>query len=359
MLQTHAERHRPAPDQKYFLYGGRLAREYQGPSLAPDLPERIARGEFVLPLYADLPSMPEDERRAIFGLMLAQEGKCRIPIYDVYTKAGFDPDKDLLQAPVMAPDGYGPRPWWAGQPTRQWRESGFLVDGGGVVFDWDLRTTLEGLYAAGVQLAAGADHAASACTGRYAGRRAADYARSARAPVAARAQIDREKARVYAPVNRSSGVGWKEIQAGLCRVMQDYCGEYRSENTLNLGLEWLDGIRKDEISRALARNPHELMRTLECGVRLTVGETMMHASLARRASSDGLCFKRVDYPEVDPPEWDKLVTIRRAGDAVATRDLPWDYWRRAPYSASLADNYSAHCGRAEGGPGDAGSGTGG
>jgi succinate dehydrogenase/fumarate reductase flavoprotein subunit len=349
LLETATERHRPAPGQKYFLYGGRLARDYRGPSLAPDLQERIARGEFTLPLYADLPSMPDDERRAIFGLMLSQEGKCRIPVYDVYTQAGFDPDKDLLQAPVMAPDGYGPKPWWAGQPARQWRESGFLVDGGGVAFDWDLRTTLEGLYAAGVQLAGGADHAASACTGRYAGRKAAEYARSARAPSVARAQIDKEKTRVYAPVNRTEGVGWKELQAGLCRVMQDYCGEYRSENTLNVGLEWLDGIRRSEVAQAYARNPHELMRTLECSVRLTVGETMMHASLARRASSRGLCFNRLDYPELDPPEWDKLVTVRRQGAGVVTRDLPWDYWRQAPYSQSLADNYASHCGRAVGG----------
>ena len=71
----------------------------------------------------------------------------------------------------------------------------------------------------------------------------------------------------------------------------------------------------------------------------------MHASLARRASSEGLCFKRLDYPEVDPPEWDRLVTVRRRGDAVAARDLPWDYWRRAPYSPQYADNYAAHSGR--------------
>jgi succinate dehydrogenase/fumarate reductase flavoprotein subunit len=197
-------------------------------------------------------------------------------------------------------------------------------------------------------LAAGADHAASACTGRYAGRKAAEYARSARAPSAVRAQIDKEKSRVYAPVNRTDGVGWKELQAGLCRVMQDYCGEYRSEKTLRLGLDWLDGIRRSEVARAYARNPHELMRTLECSVRLTVGETMMHASLARRASSEGLCFKRLDYPEMDPPEWNRLVTVRRAGDAVATRDLPWDYWRQAPYASSSADNYAAHSGREPG-----------
>jgi succinate dehydrogenase/fumarate reductase flavoprotein subunit len=220
-----------------------------------------------------------------------------------------------------------------------------------VVFDWDLRTSLEGLYAAGVQLAGGADHAASACTGRYAGRKAAEYARTARAPSVARAQIEKEKARVYAPVNRTGGVGWKELQAGLCRVMQDYCGEYRSESTLRMGLEWLDGIRRSEAARAYARNPHELMRTLECSVRLTVGEAMMHASLARRASSEGLCFKRLDYPEMDPPEWDKLVTVRREGGKALTRDLPWDYWRKAPYFPSLADNYDAHSGRIAAGAG--------
>ena len=244
------------PGQEYFLYGGRVCAPSTGrPSSSPTFPSGSPAGEFTLPLYADLPSMPEDERRAIFGLMLSQEGKCRIPVYDVYTQAGFDPDKDLLQAPVMPPDGYVPKPWWSGQPVRQWRESGFLVDGGGVVFDWDLRTTLEGLYAAGVQFAAGADHAASACTGRYAGRKAAEYARSARAPSAARAQIDKEKSRVYAPVNRTEGVGWKELQAGLCRVMQDYCGEYRSENTLQMGLDWLDGIRRERSRPGLRAQP--------------------------------------------------------------------------------------------------------
>jgi len=35
--------------------------------LAPDLPERIRQGEFVLPLYADLSRLPEQERRAILA----------------------------------------------------------------------------------------------------------------------------------------------------------------------------------------------------------------------------------------------------------------------------------------------------
>jgi hypothetical protein len=71
---------------------------------------------------------------------------------------------------------------------------------------------------------------------------------------------------------------------------------------------------------------------------------MMQASRARKASSTGLSFKRLDYPELDPPEWDKLVTIRQEDGAVKTRDLPWDYWRRPPYAPSYAENYAAHCG---------------
>jgi hypothetical protein len=49
-----------------------------GPGLIPDLSERIAKGEYALPLYADLPGMPEHERRAIWGLMIYNEGKCSI-----------------------------------------------------------------------------------------------------------------------------------------------------------------------------------------------------------------------------------------------------------------------------------------
>lgn len=303
LLKTLAERYRPAPGQKYFLSCPDVPYDYQGPSLILDLPERILKGDFELPLYADLPSMPPDERRAIFGLMLAHEGNTRIPVYAVYAKAGFDPDRDMLQANVLPPDGYTFGPWWNSVPVPQWREVGRLVNGGGLVFDWDLRTTLEGLYAAGEQLAAGGNHAASSTTGRYAGRKAAEYALSASEPEAWQPQIEAEKRRVYAPVSLQQGFGWKEVQAGLCRVMQDYCGEFRSEETLHLGLEWLTSIEESELFALHARNPHELMRCLEVGVRLEVGRAIMHASLARKASSQALGFRRLDYPQVDPPEW--------------------------------------------------------
>ena len=147
------------PDRDYYLPMF-LSPRICGPSLIPDLPERIKKGEFVLPFYADLPGMPEHERRAIWGLMIGNEGKTRIPIYDTYGKAGFDPDKDMLRCSVMPPDQYTFSPWWLAYGPRQWRDGGFNA-GGGLVFDWDLKTSLEGLYVAGQQTAGG-NHALAA-----------------------------------------------------------------------------------------------------------------------------------------------------------------------------------------------------
>jgi succinate dehydrogenase/fumarate reductase flavoprotein subunit len=343
ILKTVSERYRPSPGQKFFMHG-RSAPSYElwGPSLIPDLPERIMKGEFVLPLYADLPSMPAHERRAIWGLMIYHEGTTKL-IYDTYQKAGFDPDKDMLQANVLPPDQYIYNAWWASYGPRQWRTGGFN-NGGGLVFDWDLKTSLEGLYVAGQSGYAGGNHAVAATTGRYAGRKAAAYAQKVKAAPVERKQVEEEKTRVYAPVRRTDGIGWKELRAGLCRIMQDYCGEFRSEETLNMGLRWFNSIRESEASTAYARNPHELARTLECLTHITVGEIMMHASLARKASSEPLEFKRLDYPEMDPPEWHKLVTIRLENGDIKVGELPINYWLLPPNASTYEENYRKHCG---------------
>ncbi len=340
ILKTVAERYRPAPGQKYFMYGRMGPYAIWGPGLIPDLSERIARGEYALPLYADLPGMPEHERRAIWGLMIYNEGKCSI-IYDNYCKAGFDPDKDMLQLPVMPPEQYGRGPAWETYGPRQWREGAF-GGGGGIVFDWDLKSSLDGLYVAGSQQYSGGTHAHAAATGRYAGRTAAAYAKQASLGAVDRKQVESEKTRVYAPVMRKDGIGWKELRAGLCRVMQDYCGEFKSEKVLQMGLHWIRSIRESEAPTAYARNPHELCRILECHTHMTVGEIIMQASLARKASSALLDFKRLDYPDMDPQEWHKIVTICQDNKGVKVGELPIKYYLMPPYAPSFEENYRKH-----------------
>ncbi len=343
-LGSLEERFTPAEGQRFMLGDGlRVPPSYENQTkkLAPDLPERILSGEFVLPLYADLSRMPERERRAIFGLMVGNEGRTRVPVYETLTKAGFDPDQDMLQVPIMDPSSYGHSNFWSGVGAPQWRMWG----GGGVVVDWDLRTNLPGLYAAGGAIFGAGAHSSAAASGRYAGRRAAEGARGVSLPGADRAQTDREKARVYAPLKpEGRPMGWKDFNAGIGRLMQSYCGQYKSAGGLREGLRMLGELRESEAASLSAANPHELMRAVECLGMLDVGEAVMTASLERRASSDYLNFQRIDFPRMDPPEWRNLRPIKLGPSGPESRDLPFDYFLRPPYAPSLKENYAAHSG---------------
>ena len=349
ILKSVAERYRPAPGQKFLLPGQAFVGykssldKWGGTKPIPDLPERIKNHEFVLPLYADLPGMPEQERRAIFGLMVGNEGKTRVPIYGMYTQAGFDPNKDMLQVPVQSPQAYAMRTWWMADPPHQWRDCGFGAHGG-LVVDWNLKTNVEGLYAAGQQVFQGFGHSGAAASGRYAARNAAVYAQHAGDPVIDRSQVEKEKTRVYAPVRQAGGIGWKELYAGIARIMQDYCGEYKQEETLKTGLRWIKEIREREAAEAVARNPHELVRTLECETRLRAGEMIMEASLARRASSFALDFKRLDFPASDPEGWNKFITTRLENGEVKVGELPFKYWLQAPFASTYEENYALYSG---------------
>ncbi|MGB9920659.1 MAG: FAD-dependent oxidoreductase [Moorellales bacterium] len=345
-LSTVRQRFLPCPGQKFQLGIGiglyYYLPEYRLNDLPRDLPERIRRGEFTLPLYADLPGMPEMERRAIFGMMVGNEGKTRIPIYETFTRAGFDPNRDLLQAPVMPPEGYGNANFWSGIPLPHLRS----LAGGGFWVDWELRTSLEGLYAAGGAPVFGSGcHGEAQTTGRYAGRQAAAYAKTAPEPRASRDQIEAEKERAYSPLKNREGIGWKELNHAIARVMQDYCGQYKNELTLNLGLRLLGELREKGWALATASNPHELGRLLECAALITVGEMVMQASLARKASSVYLDFYRLDYPELDPPEWRKFLAIYLEDGRVKVDELPLDYHLRPPYASSYEENYRRYSGR--------------
>jgi succinate dehydrogenase/fumarate reductase flavoprotein subunit len=155
--------------------------------------------------------------------------------------------------------------------------------------------------------------------------------------------VDASKARAYGPIKQGNkGVGWKELNFAIARVMQDYCGRYKNENTLKQGLKLLKELRENEAATASAANPHELGRTLECFSLMTVGEMVMEASRARKASSLYLDFYRLDYPQMDPPEWEKLLPIKQEAGRIQVRDLPLDFHLKAPYAATYEENYERH-----------------
>jgi succinate dehydrogenase/fumarate reductase flavoprotein subunit len=156
-----------------------------------------------------------------------------------------------------------------------------------------------------------------------------------------------EKARVYAPMKRTSGIEWKELHAGIARVMQYYVSEYKTETLLQMGLDALRKIEEESVPMLYALDPHKLMRSLEDLSLLGYAQVIVHASLARKASSFPLGFNRIDYPALDPPEWNKFLTIKLENDKVKVGSLPMTFWgnMRQQYEAHNKDYTGVHQGK--------------
>ncbi len=281
----------------------------------------IRTGEYKLPFFGDFPAMPDIERKATWNMMLGQESTTKI-ITSTYERAGFNPDKHLLM-------NYN---YIEGTSPAHWRNAGR----GGPVVDWDLKSSLDGLYVAGEQTFSPGDHSYAASTGRYAGRKAAAYSSQSDEGKISGDQINDEKNRIYAPMKRSEGVDWKELNAGIGRAMQYFCSEYKNESLLNMGLDALKEIEEVFVPRLYALDPHKLMRSIEDLSLLTHGQIILNASLARKASSRLLNFFRIDYPQIDPPEWNKFVTVRLDNNKVKIGELPLKYY------GDMKANYEAH-----------------
>jgi succinate dehydrogenase/fumarate reductase flavoprotein subunit len=202
-----------------------------------------------------------------------------------------------------------------------------------VLNSWRLMTNIEGLFAAGDILFAGNCVGHAAATGGYAARHAAAYAAGVKQSKADPPQVREELARIRSFRQAPCGPDWKEFNAAICRIMQNYCGALKSEELLIAGLEQLAELRRRELPHLKGNNPHEVVRCLEVENILTNAELVIQACRARRASSRELQFQRLDFPEIDPPEWNKFLVIENRGGKVESSLLPLDY------AGNLAENY--------------------
>jgi succinate dehydrogenase/fumarate reductase flavoprotein subunit len=99
---------------------------------------------------------------------------------------------------------------------------------------------------------------------------------------------------------------------------------------------WLDDLKENEAPRISVDTPHQLVRTLEVLNILTCNEMIIHASLARKASSPNIGFYRLDYPTPNPPEWHKWITLRLDKDRIVSAEVPLDFWK------PMIENYEKH-----------------
>ncbi|MEM2454720.1 MAG: FAD-binding protein [candidate division WOR-3 bacterium] len=329
ILKSVEERFCPSLTGKraYLPHGKeKYARPHSLSSDPIKFPELVKKGEYVLPLYLDLPSMPEHVRNYMFRQCLVSEGKGWI-IYKMLTEHGFDPSQDMLQC-------YGEGVIL--DPVKSWT---VRTSRGGLVHDWYLKTNLEGLFVAGDICFNTLGHTTAACSGRWAGVYAARYAKQSPKPEVDENQVEAEMKRAYAPIERSDGINWKELNAGISKVLRTYCWEWANEEMFKIALITLRELEEKEAKEVVAFNPYELTRVLECFDLLTVAQMVVYAGMARKACSEFLAFYRSDYPEKDPPEWTKFITMRLDNGRVEYGELPIRFYLRPPFAPTYKENY--------------------
>lgn len=259
----------------------------------------IKEGKIVPPLYLDTPSLSPMEVRRILEVNLGNEGgwvETSVTTGEDGTRV-VDADKEMVEVQDPYIPRYGREMKWGGA-------------GGGISIDIDGRTSLEGLCAGGDITPGSTGASGAGVFGWRSGNSAADYAAKAAEPLVDGKQVEAEKARVYGPIERKGGVTWKELNLAIKYIMTTYCNEFKNEGMLKEGLAAFKEVRENEVPKLCAANPHEFMRAVETLGLIDLGEVILHSSLARKASSKSLGFFRLDYPELDPPEWCKWVTVK-------------------------------------------------
>ncbi|MBO3274352.1 fumarate reductase/succinate dehydrogenase flavoprotein subunit [Pseudomonas schmalbachii] len=179
-------------------------------------------------------------------------------------------------------------------------------------------TSVQGLYAAGDMAAVPHNYMLGAFTyGWFAGVNAVAYIAGRDFTEVDAQQVEREKARVYAPLNREHGLPPAQVEYKLRRMVNDYLQPPKVTKKMEIGLTRFAEIERD-LDQLKASNPHELMRALEVSVIRDCAEMAARASLFRAESRWGLYHHRVDHPERNDAEWFCHCHLKKGGDGAMT-----------------------------------------
>ncbi|WP_435036352.1 fumarate reductase/succinate dehydrogenase flavoprotein subunit [Pseudomonas neuropathica] len=179
-------------------------------------------------------------------------------------------------------------------------------------------TSVKGLYSAGDMAAVPHNYMLGAFTyGWFAGHNAADFVAGREFSALDAKQIEKEKARVYAPLDREHGLPPAQVEYKLRRFVNDYLQPPKVTRKMQIGLQRFSDIERD-LEQMKANNAHELMRAMETSVIRDCAEMAARASLFRAESRWGLYHYRVDHPQRNDGEWFCHCHLKKGDDGQMT-----------------------------------------
>ena len=258
------------------------------------------------PIYMDCRHLSRSDREALFTTL----GYDKDTLPDFLVKKGYNLEGTMIEMTVSE--------------CMQARAS--EVSGSGIKIDENCQSNIPGLFAAGD--AADQMGCLHMCVagGYAAGKNAAAYAKAAGElkPVK-QEEVAAEMARVYAPLEKRTGIGHMELEDVVRTIATDHFGPVKTEVSLKSALEKLR--RLDSVHQDMrADNLHELMRVHEAQSLQQMAQVTASAALERKETRFKPYHYRADFPETDDKNYCGLMVVKK-GDAgkVLTRFEPLKY----------------------------------
>jgi len=240
------------------------------------------------PLYWDATGLSDEKMKKRNAYASYEKHKPDIYLPESYQQRGLDPRRDKVEA-IPTPIG-------------------FL---GGADFGYNGSTSMKGLYAAGDEI--WMDSLSGAFVfARRAGEAAAKYARQAMIQPIDSKQLMTIEETTFAPSKLPNGIQPQELEEKIRGVLTRYGNVVKSEGMLKHGLRLIKELRDRVIPQLSAKNPHDLMRSVEVRNIMDVAEMHMAAALFRTETIPyGRHFHhRIDYPNQQPGWYRQRVVIR-------------------------------------------------
>ena len=185
--------------------------------------------------------------------------------------------------------------------------------GGGLKVNKNMETNILGLFAAGsvtermyssVQGITGA-----LITGWIAADGATRYAERVSAPEVHGDQIDRLKSLICDPLRVKDGVTYLQLRRKIRRIFEQGLGPgTRNKKNLDKTIEVIERIKKEDLPRLMARDPHELMMANSNRNILEYMYLVAKAALMRTESRGA--HLRTDYPGRDDENWMRWIVAK-------------------------------------------------
>jgi succinate dehydrogenase/fumarate reductase flavoprotein subunit len=202
----------------------------------------------------------------------------------------------------------------------------------GVVVGPDGQTRVPGLFAAGDLATPCYALAGSLTTGYVTGSTASEFARGADPPKLDNESVAAERDRVYAPLERRSGIAWRDFEHELQDLMTKYVGRERNDIGLRQAAEYLDSYGAAEAA-VTAANGHELMRAHEAFDLRLFDQLMTAAAIDRDETRFNFLMGhyRTDRPAADDERWAGVAVLASYDGTrpVVERTVPAPQWRAA------------------------------